>query len=92
MKTNLKFKKPLIAFVYAMLVAVLFTGCNSNRYKVTQRATTFNEEGIVLTTLWDDKYSEIIIMKSDKIEGINPKLIVKRKKELDSIAGTLNSY
>lgn len=30
MKTNLKFKKPLIAFVYAMLVAVLFVGCDRN--------------------------------------------------------------
>lgn len=27
MKTNLKFNKPLIAFVYAMLVAVFLFGC-----------------------------------------------------------------
>jgi hypothetical protein len=83
-----KFKKALIAFVYAMFVAVLFTGCN--RYEVTQTATSFDNKGMVLTTLWDRRFGDIIIMKSDEIDKITPKIMAKRKKDLDSIADVLN--
>ncbi len=50
MKTNFKFKTQSIAFVYAMLVAVIFCGCetNINRTDMKERYNGFPLKKIVI--------------------------------------------